>query len=164
MFLLKWASIGRLDTLLAKTLLLAIPQNCRAGEHVARSLARSLAINMLARETASSLSRNLNEQNTENLIYGKLIMQTPNAAAIAFYFVRASLWNTIVFLNCSAKVAEEKIRYAAYNCLAIDTDVSPWEEWPSSRDSVIVNRRSHEKKRTLRKTTINEAYLQGCLS
>lgn len=28
----------------------------------------------------------------------------------------------------SAKVAEEKIRYAAYNCLAIDTDVSPWEE------------------------------------
>lgn len=28
----------------------------------------------------------------------------------------------------SAKVAEERIRYAAYNCLAIDTDVSPWEE------------------------------------
>lgn len=28
----------------------------------------------------------------------------------------------------SARVAEEKIRYAAYNCLAIDTDVSPWEE------------------------------------
>lgn len=28
----------------------------------------------------------------------------------------------------SAKVAEDKIRYAAYNCLAIDTDVSPWEE------------------------------------
>lgn len=28
----------------------------------------------------------------------------------------------------SAKVAEEKIRYAAYNCMAIDTDVSPWEE------------------------------------
>ncbi|XP_078574979.1 E3 ubiquitin-protein ligase HECTD3-like isoform X1 [Branchiostoma floridae x Branchiostoma japonicum] len=28
----------------------------------------------------------------------------------------------------SAKVAEEKIRYAAYNCIAIDTDMSPWEE------------------------------------
>ncbi|XP_048588290.1 E3 ubiquitin-protein ligase HECTD3-like isoform X2 [Nematostella vectensis] len=28
----------------------------------------------------------------------------------------------------SAKVAEEKIRYASYNCIAIDTDVSPWEE------------------------------------
>ncbi|XP_068728218.1 E3 ubiquitin-protein ligase HECTD3-like [Montipora capricornis] len=28
----------------------------------------------------------------------------------------------------SARVAEEKIRYAAYNCVAIDTDVSPWEE------------------------------------
>lgn len=32
------------------------------------------------------------------------------------------------FIN-SPKVAEEKIRYAAYNCVAIDTDVSPWEEW-----------------------------------
>ena len=63
-----------------KTLLLAIPQNCRAGEHVACSL----AINMLARGTASSPPRNLNEQNTENLINGKLIMQTSNAAAIAF--------------------------------------------------------------------------------
>ncbi|XP_049602736.1 E3 ubiquitin-protein ligase HECTD3 isoform X4 [Syngnathus scovelli] len=28
----------------------------------------------------------------------------------------------------SAKVCEEKLRYAAYNCVAIDTDVSPWEE------------------------------------
>uniref|UniRef100_W5M5A4 HECT domain containing 3 n=1 Tax=Lepisosteus oculatus TaxID=7918 RepID=W5M5A4_LEPOC len=35
------------------------------------------------------------------------------------------------FLNssiCSAKVCEEKLRYAAYNCVAIDTDMSPWEE------------------------------------
>ena len=63
-----------------KTLLLAIPQNCRAGEHVVCSL----AINMLARGTASSPPRNLNEQNTEHLINGKLIMQTSNAAAIAF--------------------------------------------------------------------------------
>ena len=39
---------------------------------------------MLARETASSLPRNLNEQNTENLINGKLINQTSNAASIAF--------------------------------------------------------------------------------
>ena len=38
-----------------------------------------------------------------------------------FFFV--SFENTF-----SARVAEEKIRYAAYNCLAIDTDVSPWEE------------------------------------
>lgn len=30
----------------------------------------------------------------------------------------------------SAKVCEEKLRYAAYNCVAIDTDMSPWEEWP----------------------------------
>ncbi|XP_041372732.1 E3 ubiquitin-protein ligase HECTD3-like isoform X2 [Gigantopelta aegis] len=28
----------------------------------------------------------------------------------------------------SAKVAEEKIRYAAYNCIAIDTDMNPWED------------------------------------
>ncbi|KAM4641143.1 E3 ubiquitin-protein ligase HECTD3 isoform 2-T3 [Discoglossus pictus] len=28
----------------------------------------------------------------------------------------------------SAKICEEKLRYAAYNCVAIDTDVSPWEE------------------------------------
>lgn len=32
-------------------------------------------------------------------------------------------------LFCSAKVCEEKLRYAAYNCVAIDTDMSPWEEW-----------------------------------
>lgn len=29
---------------------------------------------------------------------------------------------------CSAMVCEEKLRYAAYNCVAIDTDMSPWEE------------------------------------
>jgi len=28
----------------------------------------------------------------------------------------------------TAKVAEEKLRYAAYNCIAIDTDMSPWDE------------------------------------
>uniref|UniRef100_A0A4W5K3Y1 HECT domain containing 3 n=1 Tax=Hucho hucho TaxID=62062 RepID=A0A4W5K3Y1_9TELE len=28
----------------------------------------------------------------------------------------------------SAKVCEDKLRYAAYNCVAIDTDMSPWEE------------------------------------
>ncbi|CAI9732140.1 E3 ubiquitin-protein ligase HECTD3-like isoform X2 [Octopus vulgaris] len=28
----------------------------------------------------------------------------------------------------SAKIAEEKLQYAAYNCIAIDTDVSPWED------------------------------------
>ncbi|XP_065069856.1 E3 ubiquitin-protein ligase HECTD3-like [Rhopilema esculentum] len=28
----------------------------------------------------------------------------------------------------SAQVAEEKLRYAAYNCIAIDADMSPWEE------------------------------------
>lgn len=31
-------------------------------------------------------------------------------------------------LSLSAKVCEEKLRYAAYNCVAIDTDMSPWEE------------------------------------
>lgn len=29
---------------------------------------------------------------------------------------------------CSAKKAEEKIRYAIYNCIAIDTDTNAWEE------------------------------------
>nr|KAG5697406.1 hypothetical protein BaRGS_008832 [Batillaria attramentaria] len=28
----------------------------------------------------------------------------------------------------SAKMAEEKLRYAAYNCIAIDTDMNPWED------------------------------------
>ncbi|XP_046882909.1 E3 ubiquitin-protein ligase HECTD3-like [Hypomesus transpacificus] len=28
----------------------------------------------------------------------------------------------------SAKICEEKLRYAAYNCVAIDTDMSPWDE------------------------------------
>ncbi|XP_069594098.1 E3 ubiquitin-protein ligase HECTD3 [Ranitomeya imitator] len=28
----------------------------------------------------------------------------------------------------SAKICEEKLRYAAYNCVAIDTDMSPWED------------------------------------
>jgi hypothetical protein len=30
-------------------------------------------------------------------------------------------------LLCSAKACEEKLRYAAYNCIAIDTDMNPWE-------------------------------------
>ncbi|XP_033636883.1 E3 ubiquitin-protein ligase HECTD3-like [Asterias rubens] len=37
--------------------------------------------------------------------------------------------NTLFLPNySSAKVAEEKLRYAAYNCVAIDTDMSPWDE------------------------------------
>ena len=32
------------------------------------------------------------------------------------------------YLLFSAKICEEKIRYAAYNCIAIDTDMSPWDE------------------------------------
>ena len=40
----------------------------------------------------------------------------------------ANSFSSFLLFTCSAKVAEEKIRYAAYNCLAIDTDVSPWEE------------------------------------
>lgn len=39
-----------------------------------------------------------------------------------------SIFFLFLVTTYSAKVAEEKIRYAAYNCLAIDTDVSPWEE------------------------------------
>ena len=40
-------------------------------------------------------------------------------------------WSLIaLFLfHCSAKVAEEKLRYAAYNCIAIDTDMSTWDDW-----------------------------------
>lgn len=34
----------------------------------------------------------------------------------------------VTFFSASAKVCEEKLRYAAYNCVAIDTDMSPWEE------------------------------------
>ncbi|XP_038067988.1 E3 ubiquitin-protein ligase HECTD3-like [Patiria miniata] len=37
--------------------------------------------------------------------------------------------NTLFLPNySSAKLAEEKLRYAAYNCVAIDTDMSPWDE------------------------------------
>lgn len=32
------------------------------------------------------------------------------------------------WLTFSVKVAEEKLRYAAYNCIAIDTDMNPWGE------------------------------------
>lgn len=39
---------------------------------------------------------------------------------------------SVVFFG-SAKVCEEKLRYAAYNCVAIDTDMSPWEEWSLCR-------------------------------
>lgn len=42
------------------------------------------------------------------------------------YLLAVSL--LFLFLFCSAKVCEEKLRYAAYNCVAIDTDMSPWEE------------------------------------
>ncbi|KAK2156588.1 hypothetical protein LSH36_209g02031 [Paralvinella palmiformis] len=36
--------------------------------------------------------------------------------------------NTLFLPNyTSAKVAEEKLRYASYNCIAIDTDMSPWD-------------------------------------
>ncbi|KAJ1169518.1 hypothetical protein NDU88_001411 [Pleurodeles waltl] len=37
--------------------------------------------------------------------------------------------STLILPNyASAKVCEEKLRYAAYNCVAIDTDMSPWED------------------------------------
>lgn len=29
----------------------------------------------------------------------------------------------------SGKVAEEKLRYATYNCMDIDTDMNLWEDW-----------------------------------
>ena len=32
------------------------------------------------------------------------------------------------FLIHSSALAEEKLRYAAYNCIAIDADMSPWED------------------------------------
>lgn len=37
-------------------------------------------------------------------------------------------WHWFFSLS-SAKLAEEKLQYAAYNCIAIDTDVSPWDDW-----------------------------------
>lgn len=57
-----------------------------------------------------------------------------------FFFV--SFENTF-----SARVAEEKIRYAAYNCLAIDTDVSPWEEWASICTQSTIGAELPDKKR-----------------
>ncbi|ELU04919.1 hypothetical protein CAPTEDRAFT_168000 [Capitella teleta] len=37
--------------------------------------------------------------------------------------------NTLYLPNYSSpEKAEEKLRYAAYNCIAIDTDISPWDE------------------------------------
>ncbi|CAH1774452.1 unnamed protein product [Owenia fusiformis] len=37
--------------------------------------------------------------------------------------------NTLYLPNYTcAKVAEAKLRYAAYNCVAIDTDMNPWDE------------------------------------
>ena len=44
------------------------------------------------------------------------------------YFTTLFFLFLFLIITFSARVAEEKIRYAAYNCLAIDTDVSPWEE------------------------------------
>ncbi|KAG8437018.1 hypothetical protein GDO86_007920 [Hymenochirus boettgeri] len=43
---------------------------------------------------------------------------------------QSSTCSSILYLPnyASAKVCEEKLRYAAYNCVAIDTDMSPWEE------------------------------------
>ncbi|XP_044157622.1 E3 ubiquitin-protein ligase HECTD3 [Bufo gargarizans] len=42
----------------------------------------------------------------------------------------SSTCSSILYLPSypSAKICEEKLRYAAYNCVAIDTDMSPWEE------------------------------------
>lgn len=42
--------------------------------------------------------------------------------------VHLVLTNSLHPTSGSAKVCEEKLRYAAYNCVAIDTDMSPWEE------------------------------------
>uniref|UniRef100_A0A674MRU3 HECT domain containing 3 n=1 Tax=Takifugu rubripes TaxID=31033 RepID=A0A674MRU3_TAKRU len=49
---------------------------------------------------------------------------------IAWHFCDESFSLILFFFHlfCSAKVCEEKLRYAAYNCVAIDTDMSPWEE------------------------------------
>ena len=37
-------------------------------------------------------------------------------------------YKKIIFNFCSAKVAEEKIRYATYNCVDIDTDMNVYED------------------------------------
>uniref|UniRef100_A0A3Q4HB06 HECT domain containing 3 n=1 Tax=Neolamprologus brichardi TaxID=32507 RepID=A0A3Q4HB06_NEOBR len=41
---------------------------------------------------------------------------------------QSSTCSTLLHYCLVAKVCEEKLRYAAYNCVAIDTDMSPWEE------------------------------------
>jgi len=37
-------------------------------------------------------------------------------------YVCMRMWCDVI---CSVKMMEEKLRYAAYNCIAIDTDASP---------------------------------------
>lgn len=56
----------------------------------------------------------------------KIIKQFLKLTALLHYCLVFPLF---LVLSCSAKVCEEKLRYAAYNCVAIDTDMSPWEEW-----------------------------------
>lgn len=48
----------------------------------------------------------------------------------AFGLPESSTCSSTLFLPSysSAKVCEEKLRYAVYNCPAIDTDMNPWEE------------------------------------
>lgn len=43
-------------------------------------------------------------------------------------FISTVLILFVLCTTCSAEICEEKLRYAAYNCVAIDTDMSPWEE------------------------------------
>ena len=47
---------------------------------------------------------------------------------VIVYFLPDVSSSPLIVPSLSAKVCEEKLRYAAYNCVAIDTDMSPWEE------------------------------------
>lgn len=63
-------------------------------------------------------------------LIGKLILLSSDSILLwvrCWMLTSVSLF--ILFSCCySAKFTEEKLRYAAYNCVAIDTDMSPWDE------------------------------------
>ena len=81
----------------------AVDNTTKEKPFILRALVRVPLRPMLARGTASSLSKNLNEKNTENLISGKLIMQTPNAATIAFDLSRQAFEMQLFFWIAAPK-------------------------------------------------------------
>ncbi|XP_067937945.1 E3 ubiquitin-protein ligase HECTD3-like [Watersipora subatra] len=55
---------------------------------------------------------------------------SPNKSTAVDCLPESSTCSNTLYLPTysNVKIAEEKIRYASYNCVAIDTDLNPWEE------------------------------------